>query len=216
MADQERITLSLDDTPTPRYGPCVQGAGIHHNPSPGPAGSAHVYGHIFVVLGLLAVHPAWGVIALPLLARLYVRAVDLPQLDPKHRPEFRTKLEMGVELLKWAKFWLRLLGKPLWVVADGAYAKAPLLKPAMAPGMTVVSRLRKDAALWTVPGPRPPGAAVGRGSTARVASLWPSGPGSVAVGPPAGSTCMASGPRSGTRRSWRPGGPSAARSAWSW
>jgi hypothetical protein len=157
VADQERITLALDDTPTQRYGPCVQGAGIHHNPTPGPAGSVHVYGHIFVVLGLLAVHPAWGVIALPLLARLYVRAVDLPGIDPKHRPEFRTKLEMGVELLKWAKFWLGFLGKPLWVVADGAYAKAPFLKPAMALGMTVVSRLRKDAALWTVPGPRAPG-----------------------------------------------------------
>jgi hypothetical protein len=122
--------------------------------TPGPAGSAHVYGHIFVVLALLAVHPAWGVIALPLLARLYIRAVDLPAIDPKHRPEFRTKLEMGVELLTWAKFWLGFLGKPLWVVVDGAYAKAPFLKPAMALGMTVVSRLRKDAALWTVPGPR--------------------------------------------------------------
>ena len=43
------------------------------------------------------------------------------------------------------------------MVADGAYAKAPFLKPAMALGMTVVSRLRKDAALWTVPGPRVPG-----------------------------------------------------------
>ena len=39
-------------------------------------------------------------------------------------------------------------------MVDGAYAKAPFLKPAMALGMTVVSRLRKDAALWTVPGPR--------------------------------------------------------------
>ena len=35
------------------------------------------------------------------------------------------------------------------MVADGAYAKAAFLKPAMALGMTVVSRLRKDAALWT-------------------------------------------------------------------
>ena len=42
-------------------------------------------------------------------------------------------------------------------MVDGAYAKAPFLKPAMALGMTVVSRLRKDAALWTVPGPRVPG-----------------------------------------------------------
>jgi DDE superfamily endonuclease len=157
VAGQTRLTLALDDTPTQRYGPYVQGAGIHHNPTPGPAGSPHVYGHIWVVLGLLAVHPAWGVIALPLLARLYVRAKDLPRIDPKHRPEFRTKLEMGVELLRWARFWLRFLGKPLWVVVDGAYAKAPFLKPAMSLGMTVVSRLRKDAALWTVPGSRAPG-----------------------------------------------------------
>ena len=60
VADQPRITLALDDTPTERYGPYVQGAGIHHNPTPGPAGSPHVYGHIWVVLGLLAVHPALG------------------------------------------------------------------------------------------------------------------------------------------------------------
>ena len=156
VAGQTRLTLALDDTPTQRYGPYVQGAGIHHNPTPGPAGSPHVYGHVWVVLGLLAVHPAWGVIALPLLARLYVRAKDLPRIDPKHRPEFRTKLEMAVELLRWARFWLRFLGKPLWVVVDGAYAKAPFLKPAMSLGMTVVSRLRKDAALRTVPGPRAP------------------------------------------------------------
>ena len=36
------------------------------------------------------------------------------------------------ESLRWAKKWLGLLGKPLWVVADGAYAKANFLKPAMA------------------------------------------------------------------------------------
>jgi hypothetical protein len=152
-----RLVLALDDTPTERYGPHVQGAGVHHNPTPGPAGSPYVYGHVFVVLGLLVNHKAWGVIALPLLARLYVRKKDLPSIDPKHRPEFRTKLELAVELLRWAKPWLGLLGKPIWVVADGAYAKKEFLKPAKALGMTVVSRLRKDAALWTVPGPKPPG-----------------------------------------------------------
>src|SRR5450631_2338641 len=61
-----RLTLALDDTPTPRYGPHVQGAGKHHNPTPGPAGSPYLYGHVFVVLALLLVHPVWGVIALPL------------------------------------------------------------------------------------------------------------------------------------------------------
>ena len=150
-------TLAVDDTPTKRHGPHVQGAGAHRNPTPGPAGSPYVYGHVFVVLGLLAAHPARGVVALPLLSRLYVRAKDLPAIDPKHRPEFRTELVLAVELLAWAKKWLGPLGKPLWVVADGAYAKADFLKPAQASGMTVVSRLRKDSALHTVPGPRPPG-----------------------------------------------------------
>src|SRR3954453_16154473 len=157
VSGADRLTLAIDDTPTPRYGPHVQGAGVHHNPTPGPAGSPYVYGHVFVVLGLLAAHPAWGVIALPLLARLYIRKKDLPDIDPKHRPEFRTKLELAVEVLGWAKPWLGLLGKPTWVVADGAYAKKEFLKPAVSLGMTVVSRLRKDAALWSVPGPKPPG-----------------------------------------------------------
>src|SRR5262249_46391812 len=139
------------------YGPHVQGAGVHHNPSPGPAGGLFVYGHVWVVLGLLAAHPAWGVIALPLLARLYVRQKDLCGIDSCHRPPFRTKLELAVDLMQWAARWLGFLGKRLWVTADGAYAKAPFLKPMRALGVTVVSRLRKDAALRTVPGPRPPG-----------------------------------------------------------
>src|SRR5208282_5402431 len=86
-----RLTLALDDTPTQRYGPHVQGAGIHHNPTPGPAGSPHLYGHVFVVLALLVQHSSWGTIALPLLARLYIRKKDLPSIDPKHRPVFKTK-----------------------------------------------------------------------------------------------------------------------------
>jgi DDE superfamily endonuclease len=152
-----RLTLALDDTPTKRYGPHVQGAGVHHNPTPGPAGSPYVYGHVFVVLAILVGHPSWGVVALPLLARLYVRKMNLPGIDPKHRPEFRTKLELAIELLRWAKPWLDLLNLPIWVVADGAYANAAFLKPAKDLGMTVVSRLRKDAALRSVPGPRPAG-----------------------------------------------------------
>jgi len=157
VAGTQQLILTLDDTPTPRYVPHVQGAGVHHNPTPGPAGSPYLYGHIFAALGLLLPHPAWGVIALPLLARLYVRKKDLIGIDPKHRPAFQTKPELAVELLRWAKIWLGPLGKPLWVVTDVAYAKAAILKPAMALGMTVISRLRKDSALWTVPEPRPKG-----------------------------------------------------------
>src|SRR5829696_6623801 len=98
----DRLTFALDDTPTERYGRKVQGAGVHHNPTPGPAGGPFVYGHVWVVLGLLARHPAWGVVALPLLTRLYVRQKDLSGIAPKHRPAFQTKLEMAVELMRWA------------------------------------------------------------------------------------------------------------------
>src|SRR6516165_8107772 len=34
----DHVLFAIDDTPTSRYGPKVQAAGIHHNPTPGPAG----------------------------------------------------------------------------------------------------------------------------------------------------------------------------------
>ena len=207
VAEPERLTLALDDTPTQRYGPHVQGAGIHHNPTPGPAGSPYVYGHVWVVLGLLATHPAWGVIALPLLARLYVRKKDLPGIDPKHRPEFRTKLELAVELLRWASAWLGLPGQaalgggrrgvcqgPVPQAGDGAGDDGR--QPA-AQGRGAVDRARSRGRRAARP------AADLRGAPHR---RWPSGPASAAVGRPACSTCTASRRSSGTRRSWRPGG----------
>jgi hypothetical protein len=155
VAGADRLMFAVDDTPTERYGPKVQGAGRHHNPTPGPAGGPLVYGHVWVVLGLLVTHQTWRVLALPLLARLYVRQKSLAGIPPTDRPAFRTKLELAVELLRWARCWLGMLGKPLWVVADGADATAPFLKPMRILAVTVVSRLRRDASLRTEPGPRP-------------------------------------------------------------
>ena len=154
VAGADRLTFAIDDTPTERHGRHVQGAGVHHNPTPGPAGSEFVYGHVWVVLGRLARHAAWGVVALPLLARLYVRQKNLPGIAPTHRPTFRTKLELAVELVRWANLWMGMLGRPLWVVTDGAYASAPFLRPMKTLAVTVVSRLRKDANLRSVPAAR--------------------------------------------------------------
>jgi len=156
-AGHERLLFGLDDTPTKRHGPCVEGAGVHHNPTPGPAGAKFVYGHVWVTLAWLAVHPLWGALALPLLARLYVRRKDVGPLALWYGWRFQTKLALAAELIHWLARWGRWLGKPLWLAADGAYAKREVLRAARQEGVVVVSRLRKDAALRSLPGPRPAG-----------------------------------------------------------
>jgi hypothetical protein len=157
LLGKERLLLAIDDTPTARYGPFVEGAGIHHNPSPGPAGEKYVYGHVWVTLAALARHPDWDTIALPLQAQLYIRKDDIDKLLPERPRPFRTKLEMAVEQLKWAKSWVSHRFEQLWVVVDGGYAKRPFLKGAKRHGFTVISRLRKDAALWSLPQVKPAG-----------------------------------------------------------
>src|SRR5947208_16411482 len=44
------ILLALDDTPTKRYGPNVEGAGDHHNPARGPADQPCLTRHVWVQL----------------------------------------------------------------------------------------------------------------------------------------------------------------------
>jgi hypothetical protein len=147
----DHLLLALDDTPTARYGPKVQGAGIHHNPTPGPAGEKFVYGHLWVTLAWLVRHPAWDTLALPLRALLYVRAQDVPKLAKRPPWTFGTKLELAVEQVRWLCVWLSNVGKQLRVVVDGVYAKRPFLRPVRALGVVVFSRLRKDADLRTLP-----------------------------------------------------------------
>ena len=154
-----RITLGVDDSPTERYGRQVEGAGVHHDPTPGPAGGEFLYGHNWVSLAWLAKHPAWGVIALPLRSLLYVRAVDVPPLDEKYGWEFATKHRHAADLVTWFMATLKSWGleRIVWVVVDGAYAAQPFLDPVLKLGAVVVSRLRKDAALFDLPPARKPG-----------------------------------------------------------
>lgn len=91
----------MDDSPTAHYGRHVEGAGVHHNPTGGPADGEWLYGHNWVALAWLVKHPLWGVIALPLRSMLYVREVNVPKLAEKYGWEFRTKHQLGVELLTW-------------------------------------------------------------------------------------------------------------------
>ncbi len=153
------IRVVVDDSPTPRYGKHVEGAGVHHNPTPGPADGEWMYGHNWVSMCFLATHPLWGVVALPLRSLLYVRLIDLPLLADKYNWKFRTKHELAVELVTWFVQTARSLGftNVIWMVADGAYAARTVIGPMSKLGVVMFSRLRKDAALYDLPGPRKTG-----------------------------------------------------------
>jgi hypothetical protein len=147
----ERLLAVIDDSPTKRYGPKVEGADIHRNPTPGPADQNYLYGHIWVTISLALRHPLWGAMALPLRAMLYVRNKTLPTIPKERGWTFRTKLVLAARLVQWMAGVVQAAGKKLWVVVDGAYTKLPFLKPALAAGVVVVGRLRKDAALRDLP-----------------------------------------------------------------
>ena len=104
-----------------------------------------------MTIALVLRHPLWQTIGLPLLGLLDVRATDIAQIPNQHGWQFRTKLELAaVAVLRFADL-VKAAGQTVWAVVDGAYAKRPFLQPLRRIGVTVVSRLRKDAALRTVP-----------------------------------------------------------------
>jgi hypothetical protein len=146
--------LAVDDSPTKRYGRRVEAANVHHNPTPGPADGPWLYGHNWVCLAMLIRHSLFGLIALPLLSRLYVRQVDVLQLPQQYHWKFRTKHQLALELLGQVMGVVRALGSKagFLVVFDGAYAARELIRSLLALGAVVVTRLRCDAKLFDLPG----------------------------------------------------------------
>ncbi len=160
----DRLLAVIDDSPTKRYGPKVEGADIHHNPTPGPADQKYLYGHIWVTLSLAVRHPRCGSLGLAAAGHaLRPPARRWPRFPSGGAGRFATKLVLAARLVEWIAPIVKQAGKTLWVVVDGGYAKAPFLKRALRDGVTVVGRLRKDAALRDLPRPLRRGQRRGRG-----------------------------------------------------
>ena len=113
------LVFAIDDSPTKRYGPHVEAAGKHHNPTPGPAGSPFLYGHVWVCLARLVRHSLWGAIALPILSHLYIRAKDVGWMAAYYGWQFHTKLELAAAQIEWLVQQLGPDHPPIWVVTDG-------------------------------------------------------------------------------------------------
>jgi hypothetical protein len=152
----KRIVVAIDDTPGKRYGPCIEGAGLHHNPTPGPAGEAFFYGHVWVTMAAVLKHPDCGTLALPLRGEMYIRQKDIDNMAPDHRVPFRTKLQQAAELVDWLDIWLSDRFEEIWVLIDGGYSKRPFLRAPCERNIVMFGRLPCNAALYSVPETPPP------------------------------------------------------------
>ncbi len=160
----DRLLLVIDDSPTKRYGPKVEGADVHHNPTPGPADQPFLYGHVWVTISLALRHPVWGTIGLPLRAMLYVRKRTMATIPGSRRwYRFATKLQLAARLVEWGVVILKNSNKTAWVVVDGGYTKRPFLRRVLKTSVTIVGRLRRDAALRDLPPKLKKGQRRGRG-----------------------------------------------------
>lgn len=144
---RQRVLMAIDDGPTKRYGPKVQGAGIHRNPTTTPDGAKFIYGHLWVTISVVVRHKLWATVGLPFLAKMYVRVKDMSKMPARAQVVFQDKLQQATELVKWASECCKRRGKQLWIVTDGGFTKARFLKPAIHMAATIITRLRKDAAL---------------------------------------------------------------------
>jgi hypothetical protein len=146
------IRVVLDDSPTKRYGKKIEGAGWHHNPTPGKTNAKICYGHSWVVAVLVVAHPAFGEISFPIAVELYLRQKEIDKLKGKYARKFKMKTAMCVSIVKRLRPKLARFDKEIEIIVDGGYAKDTVLVPlGKLKGVVTITRLRRDAVLHELP-----------------------------------------------------------------
>lgn len=158
IATSEFIRIVLDDSPTKRYGRKIEGAGYHHNPTPGRTNAKTCFGHSWVVAVIVVTHPAFGEISFPVAAELYLRQKEIDKIQGKYDRQFKTKTTIAVEMIKRLVPKFKGFGNTIEIIVDGGYAKDTVLLPLQKlEGVVTITRLRRDAVLFEVPPPRKKG-----------------------------------------------------------
>jgi hypothetical protein len=141
-ADQKTLLLAIDDTTHKKTGRKVVGARVCRD-AVRSTGSETVFCWALQYVPLcLVFHPSWG--GEPLAIPVNIR------LNRKNRQGI-TLLDHAEDMLRELAVWLP--EHDFRLVADGAYAP---LAGRLPPRVTLVSRLRADAALYELPAPRKP------------------------------------------------------------
>jgi SRSO17 transposase len=157
---------AVDDTLCRKRGLTLYGAGMHYDPLISSRAKALVsWGHDWVVLCLIVVHPFWAptkVFALPIAFRLYKNHQGLTKGKKRrakapHDPNHRTRPELALELIQLAAGWFP--NDELIVTGDSAYGGASILRH-LPKNVHLISHVHPKGALYS---PAPPKAAKTRG-----------------------------------------------------
>jgi hypothetical protein len=139
----KHLILGLDDTLIPKYGKKIFGRGLHFDHAAKVNLAQYIKGHNWVVLGVLqhvAVLKKW--ICFPFGCELFIPEKDRIEADGNGS----TKIDISITMLTVVKENFTLLSMTL--VADALYAKKKLLQWCIESKVTMITRLRSDAALY--------------------------------------------------------------------
>jgi hypothetical protein len=142
------VDLNLDDTTAGRYGKHVAHAGWFKDASAtGPAtqGTVIHWAHNWIVGAITLRLPRWVLVrwVLPAVFALYRKPADCDRRHP-----FATRQVLAARLVCQVR--QALPDVVIRVAADGAYATRDMVA-GLPPGVSLVSRIRRDAALYALP-----------------------------------------------------------------
>lgn len=145
-----QLVCVIDDTMNRHRGPMICGAGWQYDGSKSQESGKTGYGVCFVIIGLAVSLPGISgrVFCLPFAARLWWP--PNARVKPESMP-YRTKPQLGLELIKLTYGWLRQ-GQVLRMVGDMAYACETIIK-GRPKGVHITGRARTDACLYAIPLP---------------------------------------------------------------
>jgi hypothetical protein len=171
------ILLAVDDTLCRKRGLTIYGAGMHHDPLISSRAKPLVsWGHDWVVLSILIVHPFWAptkVFALPIAERLYKNRQGLTKgknkkitsansTTPSKRKtkksktpaDHRTRPQLAVELITLAASWFP--DRDILASGDSAYGGKSVLSKLPA-NVHLISHVHSKGALYEPAASRPIG-----------------------------------------------------------
>jgi hypothetical protein len=171
LAPGATLLWAVDDTLCRRRGLTLFGAGMHHDPLISSRQKPLVsWGHDWVVLCIIVVHPFWAptkVFALPIAARLYRnhqgltkgkkgKKGDAKTTQPK--PDHKTRPQLAVELITLVASWFP--NDTIVVTGDSAYGGKSVLRE-LPKNVHLISHVHPKGALYE-PAPPPAPKAKGR------------------------------------------------------